>query len=165
MKFNQEIHRVFRQDFPEILPNAIWKNDDGTYEVFGRYRICPERTGFRVFCAATEVGVFSSTRTAMSWCVADKFQDYNLARELYDLDVKLSNMTNDIITRANIGDRSKTPEFKEHIVTKLETKIIRKKEVENRLSKCVSYAKYYQQRGFNNETVRTGRNPSNKASR
>lgn len=165
MKYNQEIHRLFRQDFPGILPNAIWQNDDGVYEVFGRYSINPEKSGYRVFSSATDVGVFSTTRTALSWCVADKYQDYNLARELYELDTKLYNLTNDISIRANLGDRSSTPEFKEHIITKLETKIIRKKELENRLTKCVSYAKYYQQRGFNNETVRTGRNPSNKTSR
>ena len=56
-------------------------------------------------------------------------------------------------------------EFRDSIGTKLETKIIRKKQVENELAKCVNWAKYCQQRGFNNETARTGRNQPNKTSR
>ena len=82
MKTDQEFERMFRQEFKDILPNTIWQNDNGVYEVFGRYRIHPEKSGYRVFCAATEVGVFASTRTALSWCIADKNQAYNTAREL-----------------------------------------------------------------------------------
>ena len=67
--------------------------------------------------------------------------------------------------RANLADRSKTPLFRETIETKLETKIIRKKQVEQELTKCVNYAKYCQQRGFDNETIRTGRTASVKKSR
>jgi hypothetical protein len=165
MNINQEIHRVFRQDFPDILPNAIWRNDDGSYEVFGRYRIVPEKPRYRVMCAATDVGLFNSTKTALSWCIADKYQAYNLARELLETDIKLGTLTSDIDARASVAERSKNFEFRDSIGTKLETKIIRKKQLENQLAKSINWAKYIQQRGFNNETARTGRNQPNKTSR
>jgi hypothetical protein len=82
-----------------------------------------------------------------------------------ELDKKLDTLSNDISARIAIAERSNKWEFRDSIGTKLETKIIRKKKVENELTKCVNWAKYIQQRGFNNETVRTGRNPTNKASR
>jgi len=41
MKIDQEVERMFRQEFKDILPNTIWQNDDGIYSVFGNYHIIP----------------------------------------------------------------------------------------------------------------------------
>jgi GTPase SAR1 family protein len=165
MKSTQEFDRIFRQEFRALTPNLIWQNDEGVYEVFDRYRIYPERSGYRVECYATEVGQFSSTRSALSWCIADKNQAFNTAREILDTDLKLSALTHDIATRAAIGDRTNNNDLRETILVKLERKIIHKKLLENQLNKCVNWAKYIQQRGFDNETQRIGRNQPNKTSR
>ena len=74
-------------------------------------------------------------------------------------------MTRDIAARTAIAEHSTQWEFRDTVGTKLETKIIRKKKVENELAKCVNWAKYIQQKGFNNETARSGRNQPNKTSR
>jgi len=161
----QDVERMFRQEFRDLMPNVIWQNDNGVYEVFDRYRISPEKTGYTVFCSATEVGTFSSTRSALSWCIADKHHAYNTARELLETDRKLASLTADIATRAGIGDRSRDPVLRETILAKLESKIIHKKHLENQLTKCVKWAKYVQQRGFEDETQRIGRGQPNKTSR
>ena len=158
MKINQEFNRLMRQEFPEVVSNMIFRDDDGSYNIFDRYRMFKESTGYRVFCGATDVGRFGTTKTALSWCIADKNKAYNLARDILELDTKLNSLTSDIAARANLADRSTSPIFRETIETKLETKIIRKKQVEEQLSKCVNWAKYCQQKGFNNETIRAGRN-------
>ncbi len=101
----------------------------------------------------------------MSWCIADKFKKYNIARDLIQLDNNLYHLTADINARAAIGDRTKDADQREIILTKLENKILKKKEIENRLAKCVNRAKYYQQRGFDNEIARIGRTAANKTSR
>lgn len=151
MKTDQDLERLFRQEFRDILPLSIWQNDNGVYEVFGRYKIEPVRPGFKVWCAATEVGIFHNTKTAMSWCIADKHCNYNLARELLETDAKLTMLNNDINLRTGVGDRSTSPIFRETVGTKLETKIIHKKYLENQLTKYVNWAKYFQQQGFDNE--------------
>ena len=161
----REIERMFRRELADLMPNVIWQNDDGVYEVFGHYRIVPESYGFRVFCSATDVGIFSTTRSALSWCIADKHRAYNLARELKELDNKLAALNNDITVRTALAERSRKWEFRDPVATKLETKIIRRKQVENQLAKCISWAKYSQQRGFKNETQRIGRGQPNKTSR
>ena len=157
MKLTQEFDRMMRQEFPDAVANLIWRDQDGSYKVFDRYRIVDEKPGYRLYCSATDVGLFSTTRTAMSWCIADKNKLYTLARDIIILDTKLRSITADINVRANIADRSKEPQFRETVGTKLESKIIRKKQVEAELTKCVNFAKYCQQRGFNNETIRTSR--------
>ncbi len=161
----REVERMFRQEFRDLMPNVIWQNADGVYEVFGHYRIVSEPPGFRVHCGATDVGIFSTTRSALSWCIADKNQAYNLARELQELDRKLTSLNNDIAVRTALAERSRRWEFRDPVATKLETKIIRRKQVENQLAKCIAWAKYSQQRGFNNETQRIGRGQPNKTSR
>ena len=165
MTLDKEFDRMFKQEFKGLAENMIFQNDQGEYEVFSKYRIVPEKLGYRVYCSATEVGSFSTTKTALSWCIADKYTHHNLARDILTLDTKLSSLISDIAVRANLADRSKTPIFRETIETKLETKIIRKKQVEQELTKCVNYAKYCQQRGFDNETIRTGRPAAVKKSR
>ena len=165
MNIDREFERAFRAEFKEILPNTIFQNENGGYNVFGKYRIEPANPGYRVYVHATDVGTFNTTKTALSWCIADKYQAYNTARDILDLDIKLGAMNRDIAARTSIAERSNKWEFRDVVGTKLETKLIRKKKVENELTKCVNWAKYIQQRGFNNETVRTGRNPSNKTSR
>lgn len=165
MIIDKEFSRMFRQEFSTLSTNLIWQNENGDYEVFDRYVITHNNYGYRVYCSGTDVGVFSTTKNALSWCIADKFTYYNLARDILTLDNKLSSLTSDIAARANLADRSKQPLFRETVETKLETKIIRKKQVEQQLTKCVNFAKYCQQRGFNNETVRTGRIKTIKTSR
>lgn len=165
MKSTNEVMRLMQHEFPDVLRNAIWENEDGSYSVFGKYQIVSEKPGYRVFCAATDVGLFSTTRTALSWCIADKNQAFNLAREIHEVDTKIGVLTSDIAVRTNVAERSKNFDFREVVGTKLESKIIKKKQLENQLTKCVNWAKYCQQRGFNNETARTGRGQPNKASR
>jgi hypothetical protein len=165
MKTDRELEQLFRQEFRDILPNTIWQNDNGVYEVFGCYQISKQKLGYTVTNGATDVGVFATTRSALSWCIADKNHAYNTAREILTVDNKLNLLTQDINTRSAVGDRSQDPAWREIILTKLETKVIHKKQLENQLAKCVNWAKYCQQKGFNNETARTGRGQPNKTSR
>jgi hypothetical protein len=162
---DQELEAWVRSELRTVMPNFIWRNDHGDYELFGRYRIISNRPGYTVYCSANPVGDFNSTRTAVSWCVADKYRNYNLARDILRTDNRLSAVTNDVFVRMGVAHKSKRAEFRESIDTKLETKIIRKKELEHELSKYVNLAKYLQQRGFDNETARSGRATKNQTSR
>jgi len=162
---DQELEAWVRSELRTVTPNLIWCNEHGDYELFGRYRIVSNRPGYTVYCAANSIGEFGSTRTAVSWCVADKYRNYNLARDILRTDNRLTAINNDVFVRMGVASRSKKPEFKESIDTKLETKIIRKKELEKQLAKYVNLAKYLQQKGFENETARSSRATANKTSR
>ena len=162
---DQELEAWVRSELRTVMPNFIWRNDHGDYELFGRYRIVSNRPGYTVYCQADAVGDFSSTRTAVSWCVADKYRNYNLARDILRTDNRLTYVANDIFVRMGVSNKSKRPEFRESIDTKLETKVIRRKELENELTKYINLAKYLQQKGFDNETARSGRATKNQTSR
>ena len=161
----RELEAWVREELKTVLPNIIWRNEAGEYEVFGRYKIARKKDGYHVVCHATDVGLFSSTKSAISWCVADKYRDYNLARQILLTDTRLDAISSDIFTRMAAANRSRKIEFKENIDAKLEPKIIRKKQLEKQLANLINSAKYLQQRGFDNEIARSGRATKNTTSR
>lgn len=162
---DQDLEQLIRQELREIMPNVIWRNECGDYELFGRYRIVACRPGYEVWCYSTRAGFFNSTQTAISWCIADKYRHYNLARQLLNADTLLGHLNNDIVARMAVANRAKRAQLREDIEIKLEPKIIRRRQLENELTKYVETAKYLQQRGFEDETARYSRNGSNKTSR
>jgi hypothetical protein len=111
------------------------------------------------------IGEFTNTRVAVSWCVASKYRRQDLADNLLITDRALENISADIDVRSRLAERSRKPRFREDVWNKLETKIIRRRKLENQLSKYVDWAKYLQQRGFQNETARTGRTTQNRTNR
>lgn len=160
-----EVDEMLHRELRRLMPNIIWQNEQGQYEVFGLYTICPKRWGYEVWTRSDCVGKFRKTRSALAYCIADKFRKYNLAREIKTVENLLDNLSNDIFVRAGVASKCRREQSKEDIETKLESKIVRKRELEMQLEKCINLAKYYQQRGFNNETARTGRASANKTSR
>lgn len=160
-----EVDEMLHRELRRLMPNIIWQNEQGQYEIFGRYRICPKKWGYEVWTHSDRVASFRKTRSALAYCIADKFRKYNLAREIKTVENLLDNLSNDIFVRTGVAGKCRREQSKEDIETKLESKIIRKQELEMQLEKCINLAKYYQQRGFNNETARTGRASANKTSR
>ena len=158
MNRDRTLERWISSEIKNVRPLLIWRNDAGEYEAFGRYRIVQEQQQFRVYKRSQDCGVFSSTRLALSWCIADHNRQYELSRDLAALDRELQSISNDLTVRVGIAERSRRSQFKEDVFTKLQGRIIRRKELEHRLDKCVDLAKYWQQRGFRYETARTSRN-------
>jgi hypothetical protein len=162
---DRALEKWVRKELHNVTHNLILRDDAGGYDLFGRYRIQPAGTACVVYMDDQQVSEFSNTRVAVSWCVASKCHRQDLADYLLETDLALSNLSADIDVRSRIAERSRKPRFREDVGTKLETKIIRRMKLENQLSKYVDWAKYLQQRGFQNETARTGRATQNKTNR
>lgn len=162
---DKDFERILAQEFCQMLPSLVLPADAGEYLAFARYRIVPEHPGYRVYINEDLQGTFSSTRTALSWCIADKHSRYNLANDLKHLDSMLSHLANDIFVRVGMANKTRNPQLRENIETKLEPKIILRRELEQQLAKCVNSAKYLQLKGFSNETQRFGTATNNKTNR
>jgi hypothetical protein len=159
------LERWVRKELHNVAHNLILRDDAGGYDLFGRYRIEPQGTVCVVYQDDMLIGEFTNTRVAVSWCVASKYRRQDLADNLLITDRALENISADIDVRSRLAERSRKPRFREDVGTKLETKIIRRRKLENQLSKYVDWAKYLQQRGFQNETARTGRTTQNRTNR
>lgn len=151
----KNIEKALKSELTTMIPNIIVENIDGSYWVFGQYNIIPTDNQFLVQKSQTNIGTFNSKKIALSWCIANRNNQYTLANELKDLDKKIAETENDIYVRSNIANKSDNIELKRIVRSKMELRISQKNAMEARLKKCINIVKYWQQRGFNNETTRT----------
>lgn len=139
------------------ISKLILDDDDGGYIVFGKYRISPRDSFYLVETWDREIHSFSSKRNAMSWCIADHKNHIVLAARILNLDKKRQLLQNDVGCRMGIRERSRSQDFYETVLAKIQPKLDSINMLNQELEKCVNSAKYLQIKGFLNETARTGR--------
>jgi hypothetical protein len=155
MTRDQKLERFATQQLKKNPDNLVITDDEGNHIAFGRYLIKAEQHCCRVYDNNDDLlGSFANCRTAMSYCVADKYRRFNLAANIKILDSKRQILANDIATQRGLADKSRSAGFREIVMTKLAPKTAQLKAVENELEKCVISAKYLQLKGFQNETAR-----------
>lgn len=154
MNKEQKLERFTRREFERNIHSTIVPTDAGGYVAFGKYQLTPHPHGYTVYEFDNEVGLFSNKRSALSWCVADKFNQLNLAQNIKILDTKKQILAADIHCRKTSADRCKDQAFYEIVNTKIQPKLDHFNSVNSELEKCLISAKYLQIRGFNNETAR-----------
>ena len=157
MTREQKLERWAETQIVESLHNLIVDDEHGGWVVFGCYHLTPTESSFAVYRYTSLAGTFNSKRSAISWCVADKNNQLNLAFNIKKLDAQKSLVAADIECRRSVANRSSDPLFRETVKTKIEPKIIYYKSISAELEKCINSAKYLQLRGFSNEIARTGR--------
>lgn len=163
MKASQKLAALAEQELPRLL-NQVIIADGEKYRLFGSYVMRKVPQGYSITYNDDLVAVFSSTKSAVAWCIADKNRQYNLAREIQHLDFNLMRLRNDVEVRSNLAKNSKGM-FWETVQAKADHKKQQSRHIQNELSKCVNLAKYWQLRGSNNETARTGVNSPYKTNR
>ena len=151
MKYQQKLAQLAQRELPALMDRLIVKDDRG-FQVFGRYRIEPKDHGYSVLRNTDPVAQFRQTRTALAWCIADRMNHINLACQIASLEAISTRYSNDIHTRTNIGEQIGAGQQWEIISHKLARRTQQRLAVDSELEKCISQAKYYQIRGFYNET-------------
>jgi hypothetical protein len=129
---------------------------DNEIMAFGRYTIRREKSRYQVYRYKQLAAEPYSSRVAISWCVADKYNQTRLAKELINLETELERRENEIDHFKSFLKRTKDQQKKLVIMDRLHESIMRSRQVKDQLNKCINSAKYWQQKGFENETVRTG---------
>ena len=146
MKTSDKLARLAERELPVLIDNVII--DEGhQYRVFGKYTIHRVPQGYQVDVTTGWTGQFGSAKSALAWCIADKNNQLNLAKEIYQLDLNATRLRNDIQGRLSIA-RKRGGSFLETVETKVSRRQDQSQAVENELSKCINSAKYWQLRGF-----------------
>ena len=160
-----KLESIVKSDMPLAEQNTIVRDKNGQYDVFGLYQIQANKHGALVTRNTETVKQFGSVKSAVSWCIAEKYKQYNLARDIERSDNDVVRIWNDVsFSQTSIA---KTKDFDAYIISqnKLENKKTHLSQAQQRLEKCVNLAKYFQIRGFNDELARTRRqapNPTNR---
>jgi hypothetical protein len=156
MMNEKKFELLLTKELKKSSANTIVSDDDGAnYFVFGKYDITQTPDGFLVSDWHSAIHCFSTKRIALSWCVADKFQKYNLSNNIMILDRRQQVLKTDIFCSRKTAEVSGHESFYEIVNTKMQPKIDMLASVTAELEKCINSAKYLQIRGFHNETART----------
>lgn len=155
-KVEEKLEALFESDFELIKNNLIYRDGD-RYVAFDRYEIIPQEHLVTVTRYRYPVGEFTSLKTALSWCIADKYQQEILAQKILRLDSHCGRLAVDVELTQRSVPRIKNPEQRETVKLKLDHKKAILTLTRNRLEECTGLAKYWQIRGFNNEIARTRR--------
>jgi len=150
------LEEIIRPDLPALESTAIIP-DGADYIVFGRYRIQPRSGSVSVLRYGNHMGEFTMVRSALAWCIADKYSQWLLANDIHGLETNRALTIADLQARSYLGAKIQDPHLAESVEAKIETRKRQLGDLNVRLTKCINLAKYWQTRGFNNETARTGR--------
>jgi hypothetical protein len=152
----RQLEKLVEEDFDRIKENLIFC-DNGQYHLFNRYIIVKKFNGtVDVLKHLHDPKNFSTLRIALSWCIADKYQQSQLAYRLLQLDQEKLRIFNDVQVRQGLLKNIADSERLELVKLKISTKKYSLAGVEQQLTKCVNLAKYWQIQGFNrDETART----------
>ena len=159
-----KLQSLFENDLEILERNAIFRDQD-RYSVFGRYdiQVSPDRV--QVSQDQQPVADFSDLRTAMSWCIAKKYHQAELAQDLVKLDREHDRLQQDLDFTRELLSRIQDRDRRFVVSTKIDHHRARLHHIKDRLSKCISRAKYCQIRGFNDEIARTRRPAPHRTSR
>jgi len=158
------LHDMVAQDLAALAPNTIIPEGRG-YLVFEIYSVQPHQGLWRVSKRGDLQAVMTGLKSAVSWCVADKYHQHRLSTDIQDLDQQKLMLESDIAAREHMARRGKLTTNSDAIEAKIASRRWRLQQVDERLAKCVNVAKYWQLRGFNNETARAGRTASHRTHR
>lgn len=132
---------ALKQELARLTPVSLWREDDGSYHLFGVYSIAYRDEQYYVTKGEIDRGVFSSKRAAAVWCIADYSNDFALSQTVRTIDSHLVKLSDDLSVRKNIRGPK---EFISLVHTKTEPKQRRIQELKLELDRCVRLAKHYQ---------------------
>jgi hypothetical protein len=149
--------RLLNKIADELLnsnPNAIFRNGDSIM-AFADYEIVRESADeYSIYRNDYLVETCCTCRIALTYCILDKNKRPVDAKHLVALEQKLLGRQNEMMHYRHVITSPNTDDFRREVVlhrldsAKHEYHIIQKQ-----LTKSINVAKYWQQKGFENETI------------
>lgn len=133
----------------------IVRNDDGSYNLFGRYLVVPDNQGwFTVYKANTEISnTFSTLKNAVTWCVFDKNNKYKEIKRIHELDHLLCSINVNIAQHTKLALKSQNLEDKSIYLAKLYEDKLKKREMLSEINDYITTSKYLQSKKFEENKV------------
>ena len=136
-----------------LTDNVILRTTQGFF-AFGKYTVTETAVNFQIYRGATLAATMSNSRTALSWCIADKLKKYSLAQEISTFDTEVNWRNNEIVCYSRVMYNSTDMVRRSIARDRISESRARLKYAKYHLDKCINLAKYWQQKGFNDETAR-----------
>lgn len=160
-----KVQQMLASDLVLAESNMITPCSPGVYDVFGRWKLRDQQHQVEITARDRLVGRFSNVRSALSWCIAEKYQQHELSHNIRNLDRDLQRFHAAHDAYREILTRITDPQRRWVVGVKSDEATLRYRQAAERMSIYVSRAKYLQIRGFNDEIARTRRPAPHRTSR
>lgn len=152
---DQKLEQFAARELARCMDSTIIEDADGALMAFGAYYLAPRPDGMHVWTLSEDhVGCFSSKRSAMAWCAANRQNHINLAISIRNLDVKKQSLTNQLVYYRHLIEKLPDNSLRDTAESKLSALETQYWSIQRELEKCLNSAKYLQIKGFQNETAR-----------
>ena len=152
-KASRLLHRI-ADELLNTNPNAIFR-DGNSIMAFAEYEI------EKVSTDEYQVITCSSCRIALSYCILDKYKKPVDAQHLVELEEKLLTRQQEMMHYRHFVNSDKIDDMRREVALhRLDTAKYQYHQIQEQLTKSINVAKYCQQKGFDNETIRL-RNTAN----
>ena len=137
--------------------NAIRRNGD-SISAFKYYRIVKtENHSYSIYKNDELTTIVGSSRIALAWCIYDKHKKSIDAYQLIKLENELVRRQSEMMHYRHFINSVKITETQREItIDRLDDTKDRYRSLQKQIDKCINVAKYCQQKGFDNETIRPG---------
>lgn len=134
------------------VKNILIVSTQGTYDLFGRFRIENKNLYFLVTDTKTKNTVdFSSLKNAVAWCVLEDEGRYRDSRRLQTLDLKLCSLQTDIEVHRRMIKVSSDSDSKLLYILKLQEDSYKRKIVIQEIETFINTSKTIQAKKFDSE--------------
>ncbi len=148
---NNKFEKFLEREIQAIKDIVIFADNDGTYELFGKYKIYPIKSGYyKVSIFGTDsVHEFANVKNAVTWCTFDHVKKYYEAGRIKDLDLRLCSMEVDIAIHQKMASKAQDMNTKWIYITKYEEDIRKKRLMVSELKSYINTSKMIQAQRFN----------------
>lgn len=139
----------------QSLSSGIIVKVKSDYIVFGRYTISPIADGYYIVKRhGTEVSEFTCSRNALAYCILEYNGRIEEAFHLLSQDRRLQRLDVDIDRQSQILKTTKDQDRRMLMADRVTNNIAVRGDIKIMLQNTIELAKYYQRKGFDNETAR-----------
>lgn len=138
----------------KISDLLIFRDEDGSYFLFGKYRIIPDNLGdFQVLTDNEFVHNFSSLKNAVTWCVFDKNKKYKDIRRIVELDDMLGGIDVSIAQHKRLVEKTVSYDDKSIYLAKLYEEKLKKRTWTEEINTYIKVSKNWQSKKFRENQV------------
>lgn len=128
---------------------AIFRNEDGKYELFNKYYISSDNTRFTVNIKyGSEIKKFNSLKHAVAWCTFENRKKYKQSARVEYLDTVLSGSMANIEVQKNLIHKTKNTDQKLVYLAKLSAETSRKQQLDIEMAELINEVKVWQSKKF-----------------
>lgn len=142
----------------QSLSSGIIVKVKSDYIVFGRYTISPTTDGSGYYFVkrhGNDVDEFTNSRNALAYCILEYNGRIEEAQYLLGQDKRIQRLEVDIDRQSQVLKTTKNADRRMLMADLLTNNVAIRSDIKIKLNDTIELAKYYQQKGFDNETART----------